>query len=348
MGKSRKINIAHPEAIQYMRDRGCAEGLAKVQALIGADQMNPQPAPVFNPTSSFELDANLIVKGRPRVVDELPPEIYPPEEDARREKIVLPISRNPSNTGELEYLVTQAEFCSLAGVIPQGVSVKVRKGGSFHKRGAVVTAPTYATRTPRAFINMMHPYIINYLKDVNRHVIVEKVTERARRLFAEKDPFEKPVPKTEIAAPAPVVQVVPESRNPEPSGIDTSDLPDDIRKVIDWPLRKILNKFGSSYSMLEWINTIKRLEDLYEKQLKNSVLEKSYIPRSYVTTHITGAIEEVFVRLLNDAPRTITAKTLELIEAGEPREKIESTVKSAISSQIKNVKNTVLQGLRNA
>jgi len=119
------------------------------------------------------------------------------------------------------------------------------------------------------------------------------------------------------------------------------DAPRDISKVekyLELTLREILEAFGTDVEFLDWLKSVKQLEEIREKRIKNEVTLGNLISRDYVRTHVFSLIETANVRLLNDSPRTITARILEAKESGESREKIEKLVCDLISVQLKGIK----------
>lgn len=130
--------------------------------------------------------------------------------------------------------------------------------------------------------------------------------------------------------------------------VDLSQIPNDIAELADESLRKLVEVFGTDSRFLDWLKALKAIEDVREKRLKNEVAEGSMISREFVETHVFGFIEGVLVQLLNDAPRTITARAIESVEAEETREVIEKTVQEILSKNIKNLKAKVTRALKNA
>jgi len=109
----------------------------------------------------------------------------------------------------------------------------------------------------------------------------------------------------------------PEEEYTATNTVDLADLPDDIRKLADKPLRELIRIFGTDTGMETWLKAAKSIEDLHEKRLKNESTEGKLIAREYVEKHIFGFLDGVFTRLLNDSPKTISSKAVEMAEAGE-------------------------------
>lgn len=194
-------------------------------------------------------------------------------------------------------------------------------------------------------INAAHPKAVAYLKKRKSYAEIT-IIESAAKIEAEKTrELKKARPAPAVATKVPEDEPLLEGGNQ--NVIDAAQLPKDIRQLVDWPLRKILERFGTVYELNDYLNASKRVEDLYERRLKNVEKEKKLIPRDFVTVHIMGAVETIFARLLNDAPRTVTTRIVELAAADEPRENIEEACKQILSTQIKTIKSTILRELKN-
>ena len=115
-------------------------------------------------------------------------------------------------------------------------------------------------------------------------------------------------------------------------------IPDDIRKICDWPLIDICKQFGGDVRFLQWVRAQKEVELVQERRLKNLMTDGSLIRRDYVRTHIFGLIETTFTRLLSDTPKSLTNLVTEQVKSGASSEEIEISVREIISKQIRDLK----------
>jgi len=107
---------------------------------------------------------------------------------------------------------------------------------------------------------------------------------------------------------------------------------------LDFSLRDIVQKFGGNPLFEKWLKSVKSIEEIREKQIKNNETLESLIPRDFVRQHIFSLIEIANVRLINDTPKTIVSRLLESIKSGDKREELEQQVRELISAQIKGIK----------
>ena len=113
-------------------------------------------------------------------------------------------------------------------------------------------------------------------------------------------------------------------------------------------LSPLTERFGTEPAFKEWLDALKKIEEIREKRLKNEALEGELISRELVKTHVFGAIESSNRRLLSDTPKTIARRLYAAAKADEPVEEAEKVVRELISSQLRPVKDTAARVLRNA
>lgn len=121
-----------------------------------------------------------------------------------------------------------------------------------------------------------------------------------------------------------------------------------MEKIENMTVRELVRRFGTAESLTEWLKARKLITQITAQE--NSISERrgELVSREIVHTHIFGAIENAFSRLLQDAPRTIAARTIAANEAGEPLEDVENLVRELMESQIRTVKARSRKALENA
>lgn len=111
-------------------------------------------------------------------------------------------------------------------------------------------------------------------------------------------------------------------------------------------LMPMVERFGTDTRFSDWLSSIKDIELIREKRLKNGETEGGYISRELVKVHLLGAMEASNKRLLGDAAKTITAKVANIIRSGGGLEQAQRAVRDEISKQIKPVKEKAARYLR--
>jgi hypothetical protein len=125
-------------------------------------------------------------------------------------------------------------------------------------------------------------------------------------------------------------------------------LPDDIRELVDWPLRKLITRFGHDTRFIDWLKTTKMIEDIHEKRLKNSEKEGELISRDVVKSGIIETINTTHTRMLTDGAKTIGVRAFAMVESGASPLEIEELVADQLGSLIRPAKSKMARVLRNA
>lgn len=149
-----------------------------------------------------------------------------------------------------------------------------------------------------------------------------------------------PQPGEIVAAPRPrpAADVPPA----QPQGIE------DVEGFEDLTLREIVTRYGSMSVHSDWLDMRRKQTQIREREIKNYELEGKLIPRDAVRTHVFGAIDQTFRRLLQDFPKTMARRVYAMAKAGEPVEKAEDLARDALASQLKPMKEQAARALRSA
>jgi len=114
---------------------------------------------------------------------------------------------------------------------------------------------------------------------------------------------------------------------------------EDFERYKHLTLEECVERFGTFRAMRDIAEVLKKIEDTRARRLQNDEREGHLVSRELVRTHIVGAMQVAFERLLRDAPRSLTQLLFALaraegssVEAGEKqaREIISSTLKPAL------------------
>lgn len=124
----------------------------------------------------------------------------------------------------------------------------------------------------------------------------------------------------------------------EGSSEDLQDLDDALSPLID--------RFGTHFQFSTWLSSLKDIELIREKRLKNGETEGSLISRELVKTFVFGAIEAANKRLLGDAAKTIASKVFNSVRAKGTLEEAQRIIRDEIGKQLKPLKTTAARRLR--
>jgi hypothetical protein len=126
-----------------------------------------------------------------------------------------------------------------------------------------------------------------------------------------------------------------------------SQVVEDVGSVADMTIREVIKRFGTVTAFKDWLTSLKAIEDIRERRLRNEEADGRLIPREPVKHHVFGAIDAANRRLLNDSPKTIARRVYALAKTGAAIEEAEQIVREIISSQLRPVKVQAARVLRN-
>lgn len=115
---------------------------------------------------------------------------------------------------------------------------------------------------------------------------------------------------------------------------------------LDDALTPLIERFGTHFQFSSWLSSLKDIELIREKRLKNGETEGSLISRELVKTFVFGAIEAANKRLLGDAAKTIASKVFNSVRAKGTLEEAQRIIRDEIGKQLKPLKTTAARRLR--
>lgn len=222
-------------------------------------------------------------------------------------------------------LVSKAEFSRRVGISDSMVS----KLTQVQLRHAVVGKK----------IDVNHPHVAVYLaehhqrelKAADLSVVKAKATKKAAR-----------TPTRDIRTPL---------KSSKPAPIKSILQPPDNEQLAqfnDMKLSVVLKRYGTLSQFKDLLTSTKLIEEIVAKRIANAKASGDLISREHVHAHVFGAMEVILVRLIQDSPRTITARLWAAFESGETIEDCEIIVRDLQSSQIRGMKKEVTKGLESA
>ena len=223
-------------------------------------------------------------------------------------------------------LVTKTAFAKLAGVSNEAVGKAMREGAL---KAAVVGDRVDAS----------HQDAVAYVKkDRSKR---QTAAIRSTRRKSDKKPVK-----------ASTVDVSPDQAPTNGAGSSddmlVTDSGLDISRYADFTLRDLVDRFGSVRALKDWLEALKKIEDIREKRLNNEEVQRALISRELVKTHVFGFLDAGNRRLLGDASKTIARRLYALARSDAPIEEGEKLVREIIGSQLNPQKERVSKLLREA
>jgi hypothetical protein len=218
-------------------------------------------------------------------------------------------------------LLSKADFARVANVSKQAVGRAMKEG----KLQEAVVGDR---------VDMMHPQAVAYLK---------RPRPGSRR--RDQDPKPETVP---LADKSHDVDPTSNGNGASAAELLVTDTGLDISRYADMTLRELVDRFGSVRALKDWLEALKKIEDIREKRLNNEEVQRHLISRELVKTHVFGFLEAGNRRLLGDTPKTIARRLYGLARSDAPIEEGEKLVREIIGSQLNPQKDRVSKLLREA
>lgn len=211
-------------------------------------------------------------------------------------------------------------------------------------------------------VDLDHPAVAAYLKKQGKELPPARAAAVAPAepvANTDRAPT-SPKKRTRVAPPAPTSEPKrgrgrprsPTAEDPEedvghmrpPPGV-TEGSSEDLKDLTEL-LLPLVERFGTDTRFADWLSSLKDIELIREKRLKNGETEGGLISRELVKTFVFGAIEAANKRLLGDAAKTIASKVFNSTRAKGTLEEAQRLVRDEISKQLKPLKTTAARHLR--
>lgn len=165
------------------------------------------------------------------------------------------------------------------------------------------------------------------------------------------EPAPEPKPKPPAKKVSPIGRTVAPTTYDDPTPEAVSDygvdeLPDDIRGLLQWPLIRIIKKFGTASGFESYLKSAKLIEDIEDKRIKNYKTNEELISKDLVVKTIIEPLDTAFARMLRDGSRSVTSILTNKIKAGDTFEDCEAEVTKQLSAFIKPLKKTLGRGIK--
>jgi len=270
-------------------------------------------------------------------------------------------------------LVSKAEFSRMSGVSAGAVTKAIRNGLSAAMEGKRINANHHLAvayvknkteeqqESPAPGIDPLYEDAIRHCQTNNRFTAsniqrgLKIGYNRAASILvmmtaaginsespAVKQPEEKPHVRGVAAKNDKRKKATPETIDPEAMLLE---IPEDITAFADMSLRELVTRFGTDIRFLDWLKSIKMIEDINEKRLKNAVAKGELVSRDLVKLGIIDPIESAHIKLLTDGAKTIARRATAMHSAERSLDDVEKFVKDQITSFIRPIKAKVARTL---
>ena len=216
-------------------------------------------------------------------------------------------------------LVSQAEYAAMAGISRPTVS-KLCKN-------------SFKPALSGSRINLEHPVVIAHLDQAKARMEAGEEKLPANNGYTSGNrQTKKEKALSDLSTP-----------NGQPH-----EIPEDLTPFIDFTLGEIIQKFGADSAFLDWLRSVKIIEEIEEKRLKNAEKRGELIARDLVKKGIIDVVNETHLRMLSDGSKSIANDVVSMALAGADPQQVEIAVSERLTKFIKPGKARMARALKNA
>lgn len=113
----------------------------------------------------------------------------------------------------------------------------------------------------------------------------------------------------------------------------------------DYTLREIARRFGSQLQFIDVLNSVKKIAEIEEKELKNAAVKGKLIDRELVKIAVIGPMETTLPQILTDGAKQIANRVSVMTRAGAPLLDLEREVESILKSFLRPMRDKMLRGI---
>lgn len=123
------------------------------------------------------------------------------------------------------------------------------------------------------------------------------------------------------------------------------EVPENIRRYLKYTVEDVINEFGTETALNDFLLSVKRIEDIHEKRIKNAKTSGELISRHLVKIGMLDPIASSHTKLLLDGSKTIAKRVIAKYDAGSTIQELEKFVSEQIGSFFKPMKQKIKRTL---
>lgn len=121
-----------------------------------------------------------------------------------------------------------------------------------------------------------------------------------------------------------------------------------VASLLDKTLGEIMNLYGNEERFKSWLDSYKKIIETKSKEMDLDAKQRSLVSRDLLEKYLFGYWDGLQERLLNDVPKSASARLQAIFNSGGSIEEAEEAVRDIISKQIRGAKAKAKRTLENA
>ena len=115
--------------------------------------------------------------------------------------------------------------------------------------------------------------------------------------------------------------------------------------LLNMTLLHIYRRFGTFRTLIDYIDSVKKLEEIQLRQVKTARERGELVPKELVV-NIFSFVEEAHARVLTDVPATLSRLLTSIMESEPEQEELEAMIAEELSKELINAKININKSLR--
>jgi len=133
----------------------------------------------------------------------------------------------------------------------------------------------------------------------------------------------------------------------DPEDLDESNsVPEDLRAFAHYTLQQLCDRFGNELGLLDWLKSLKLLEDVVTAQLKNAATAGDLVSVELIQLGVIDPINKTYRSLLTDGAKTIAQSVNSMTKSKATLVECELEVVQQMTSLIQSAKNKMTKAIK--
>lgn len=191
-------------------------------------------------------------------------------------------------------------------------------------------------------VDMDHPSVQKYLSD--KGIDSTSPLIKAAKKSDPKTP-KKGRPKRSTTSARIKSEELPESA-PPPEKKSNGYEKEDVTQYLDMTVNEVVFRHGTDANFLEFLKSVKEIELIEERRLKNAQTKGELVHKNLVKLGIIDPFEEAHVKMLVDGAKKIAMEGKAIIDSGGDAKELEKYISETLSSFIKPAQSKIKRAMK--
>jgi hypothetical protein len=192
------------------------------------------------------------------------------------------------------------------------------------------------------------------VETINRAMKAGKVNCDGKRVIADGELSEKFLAACRKKGKVPYLKRESSTRRPvlgppkKPKVVEENkpwiDMGEGVGDFQEYTLKEICKRFGSHLQFIDVLNSVKKIVEIEERQIKNSVSKGELVSRELVNQQVLGPMKTTIPQILSDGSKQIARKVSVMKDSGASLNDMEREVSAILLSFLGPMRDRMIRG----